>query len=168
MNPYAVAGFRTNTVDEHDMSRHMKLYDDMVRENELINLKGKIQTAIDQHVEWGQFEAWWNNANRTHTIVAPKVVREKHTSFRRTPSTYRHNDDFLIALLRDAQERRDYAQKQKSRNIEPSEYYVDDTSGTNVDVAWRSLCMFFGGERENERWHRKNWQPSDAFGPHRP
>jgi len=166
MNPYAVAGFRTDTVDE--MSHHMKLYDDIVREKELINLKGKIQTTIDQHVEWGQFEAWWNNENRIHIIVARKVAREKHTSFQRTPATYRHNDDFLLALLRDAQERRDYALKQKSRNIEPSEYYVDDISGTNVDVAWRKLCLFFHCDRDSEQWRRSDWQQFDNHGPHRP
>ena len=162
MNMYAV--------DPNDMSRHMKLYDDTVRENELIKLKGKIKTAIDQHMEWGQFEAWWNNENRIHIVVPPKAVllREKHTSFQRTPATYRHNDDFLLALLRDAQERRDYALKQKSRNIEPSEYYVDDTSGTNVDVAWRKLGQCFHCDRDSEQWRRGDWQQLDNHGPHHP
>ena len=103
----------------HDTLHHLKLYDDIVREHELGTLRKKIQAAIDEQLHWGQFEAWWHNMNHTHTIVAPTVVRERHTSFRRTPATYRHNNDFLLALLRDAQERRDYALKQRTRNIEP-------------------------------------------------
>jgi hypothetical protein len=141
-----------------------------VRKHDLIRLRKKIQEAIDKQAEWGQFEVWWHNMNRTLTIVAPKEVHEKDTSFQKTSATYRHNDDFLIALLRDAQERRDYAMKQKIRNVAPSEYYfyVEDLSGMNVDVAWRKLCLFFYLDRDREKWSQNDWQPTDRNGPHRP
>ena len=171
MNPYTVHGPEHDDTEHaavHDTLQHLQLYDDTVREHELIKLRQKIQTVIDDQAEYGQFEVWWRNMNRTHTITAPAQVRERHTSFRRTPATYRHNDDFLRALLRDAQERRDYALRQRSRNIEPSEYYVDDTRGTNVDLAWRTLLLFFYGDRDNERWQRSTWHEGNPRGPHRP
>jgi hypothetical protein len=152
-----------NSYTVHDTLHHLRLYDDTVRDHELIKLRQKIKTLIDDQAEYGQFEVWWRNMNRTHTIVASSEVREEHTSFQRTPTTYRHDDDFLLALLRDAQERRDYALKQISK---------DGTSrklrGTNVDLAWRTLLLFFYGDRDNERWQRSTWHEGNPRGPHRP
>jgi hypothetical protein len=142
----------------------LQCHDESMRAFDLPKLKQKIQNACDAYAEHGQFEVWWQS-NRTHTIVPPRVVDPKWTSFQTTAHTYSHNDEFLRGLLRDAQERRTWAQMQRSRNT-TSEYYVADTSGTNVDVAWRKLCDCFICDRDSEQWARADWQPTDRTGPH--
>jgi hypothetical protein len=123
-----------------------------------------------------QFLDWWEDPTRTHTIGPPRFLRPSYSSFRRTPATYRHDDAFLLALLRDAQERRDYeARERRLEAMMPEELrmnseredeeqedeehgYFDfeensDLSGTNVDVAWRSLCWFFYEDTNPQRLH---------------
>ncbi len=172
-----------------DLIDHVKDYDVVVLQQDLTKLVKKMRAAYKGKVKWGtaswyervedkkKFCDWWYNVNITHRIDAPRLLRPRYTSFRRTPATYRHDDVFLLALLRDAQERRDYEAADRRAwarrtNTEPSEdedrarwmarmeeeegsapdfEQNNDLSGTNVDVAWRSLCWFFYEDTEPQR-----------------
>jgi hypothetical protein len=149
-----------------------------------------MHAVFDGNVCWGavpwyervqnrfQFLDWWEDPTRMHTIDPPRFLRPRYSSFRRTPATYRHDDAFLLVLLRDAQERRDYEARERRdwarrRNTEPSldedrarclarleeeGHHFDfeensDLRGTNVDVAWRSLCWFFHEDTNPDRLH---------------
>jgi hypothetical protein len=121
--------------------------DELVREGELARLQAKIEATIEKYSHWGQFEAWWNNPRRTHNLYTRGVGM-----------IYRHDDDFLRALLRDAQHQREDARRTRRPLAE---------GRTNVQLAWMWLCTYFFDDRTNENWNGGDWQPSDLRGPHR-
>ena len=53
---------------ENNFDARLAQYDELRREGELAKLKDKIQAAIDEHYEWGQFEVWWQNTARTQQV----------------------------------------------------------------------------------------------------
>ena len=71
-----------------NFDEHLARYDELVREGELARLKDRIQSAIDNYYEWGQFEVWWQNPARTHEL-----------DFGGLRETFSHDDDMLRRLL---------------------------------------------------------------------
>ena len=159
-----------------DCHVHLQDYDAMVRRHDLARLVRKMHAVFDGNVRWGavpwyervergqnslRFLGWWEDPTRAHTIDPPSSGHRWFSSFRTMRATYRHDDAFLLALLRDAQERRDHAARERrarrmEEELEEDEedeehqgyfegFFEENTnlSGTNVDVAWRSLCWFF-------------------------
>ena len=60
----------------------------MTRLGELARLKDRIQSAIDNYDEWGQFEVWWQNPVRTQTVCVGDLRQ-----------TFHHDDDLLRWLI---------------------------------------------------------------------
>ena len=74
-----------------NFDEHLSRFDELRREGELAKLKDKIQAAIDEYYEWGQFEVWWQNTART--VQLDLGVRAL---------TFSHNDDGLRRVLANA------------------------------------------------------------------
>jgi hypothetical protein len=85
-NEYLVARGHPDLASNFD--EHLSRFDELRREGELAKLKDKIQAAIDEYYEWGQFEVWWQNTART--LQLDLGVRSL---------TFSHNDDGLRRLL---------------------------------------------------------------------
>ncbi len=85
-NDYLVA--RDHPESESNYDEHLARFDELVREGDLAKLKHKIQAAIDDFIEWGQFEVWWQNTRRTHTLEVTGGQM-----------TFNHTDDGLRELL---------------------------------------------------------------------
>ena len=119
-----------------NFDEHLARFVELERQGELAKIKEKIEVAIDNYIECGQFEEWWKNPRRTNTMHLPHAVM-----------TFFHNDDFLLALLRN--------------------YRTNQSSDERVADAWKLLLYKFRCDRENENWRGADWQPSDDRGPHR-
>ena len=126
---------------EHVNSNKLALFDEHVRDSELAQLKAKIEEAITMKFYWGHFGVWWNNKERTHT---------------RHRTTHLHNDEFLRALLWDAQH--SHKDTQRTQQVNPDK--------TNVQLAFEFLYILFAADRDGEKWKRKDWQLTDVCGPH--
>jgi hypothetical protein len=142
----------THTVDEE-----LALLDEVVREGELARLKARIQTAIDDYFEWGQFEVWWNNPSRTNRLYVPSENDIR---------TYWHNDYLLLRLLRNAE-----LDREKDRAVfrKHGQHNFFVHGKTTAELAWLRLCQCFNEDRIREDWQRNeaDWQPDDPTGPHR-
>ena len=115
-NEYLIEACGHESVHEH-----LARFDEIRREEgDLAKLKDKIQEAIDNYYELGQFEVWWQNTARTHwldlgTVSAPKIM------------TFSHNDDGLRSML--------------------ANYRHCAWSNDRVEQAWRLLMHCFSDSR---------------------
>jgi hypothetical protein len=94
---------------------------------------------------------WWNNPSRTHMLYRSS----------RVGTTYRHNDDFLLALIREAQRERESWQawlRDRNRALMQGR--------TIVELAWQLLCQYMLEDTRIEQWNSSNWQPRDIRSPH--
>ncbi len=135
---YLVARDHPDLVNNFD--DRLAQYDELRREGELAKLKDKIQAAIDEYYEWGQFEVWWQNTARTQQLDLGTVSRPRAL-------TFSHNDDGLRRVL--------------------ANYRHCASSDERVERAWRLLVYCFNVDRNVEQWRRADWTPSDMRGPHR-
>ena len=136
-NEYLVARGHPDLASNFD--EHLSRFDELRREGELAKLKDKIQAAIDEYYEWGQFEVWWQNTARTVQLDLGVFTL-----------TFSHNDDGLRRLLANSAHR-------------------SASSEQRVERAWRLLVYCFNSDCEEEEWRcRADWTPEDAEGPHRP
>ncbi len=88
-NQYLVEPRGHGSVDEH-----LARFDELRREGELAKLKDKIQAAIDEYYEWGQFEVWWQNTARTQQLdlgVRALTFSHNDAGLRRVLANYRHS-----------------------------------------------------------------------------
>jgi len=131
--------------------------DDEDLEGQLVQLKERIQTAIDNNFKLGQFEVWWNNKSRKNRIY---VVPEHELK------DFSHNDFFLRRLLQyaDFLREQDWALFHKIGRHNPLVH-----GKTTVELAWEHLCRCFNEDsiRENSWQNRSKWKLDDPTGPHR-
>ena len=135
-NEYLVTHTHPDLVSNFD--EHLSRFDVLQREGELARLKDKIQAAIDDYYEWGQFEAWWQNTARTQQVDLGNVRAPKFI-------TFSHNDDGLRRVL--------------------ANYHNCASSKERVQRAWRLLMYCFNFDRNVEQWRRDDWTPSDFRRP---
>ena len=88
-NEYLIEACGHESVHEH-----LARFDEIRREEgELAKLKDKIQAAIDEYYEWGQFEVWWQNTARTQQLdlgVRALTFSHNDAGLRRVLANYHH------------------------------------------------------------------------------
>ena len=88
-NAYLVAQDHPDNNFDHRLAQ----YDELRREGELARLKDRIQSAIDEYYEWGQFEVWWQNPARAIRLdLGTRTVTFSHDDrgLRRILALYNH------------------------------------------------------------------------------
>jgi hypothetical protein len=138
-----------------NFDEHLARFDEIRREGELAKLKDKIQSAIANHKDWGQFEVWWQNRRRTNTLKAGTLKAGTLKAGQGPALTFRHNDDLLLAVLR--------KYDSGSSGLYRSGLY----SNWCVEQAYQFIRYMVLGDREYENWNMDDWTPSDLNGPHR-